>query len=102
MKRPSLLLLLCLAFLWQDALGYDAKVESARKLFGLWGSASGIVAVGYASGAVGWILTTTDAGKTWNTQKSGATQPLRGLWGTSPRELFAVGDRGTILHSTDA
>ncbi|MCK5618476.1 MAG: hypothetical protein KAJ17_03710, partial [Candidatus Krumholzibacteria bacterium] len=34
----------------------------------------------------------------WQPMNSGATEHLRGIWGSSANDVFAVGDAGTILH----
>ena len=34
----------------------------------------------------------------WATQTSGTAWTLYGVWGTSPTDVFAVGENGTILH----
>jgi hypothetical protein len=36
----------------------------------------------------------------WNSMVSGAGQELRGIWGSSATDVFAVGARGLILHSS--
>ena len=35
----------------------------------------------------------------WQPMTSGATEHLRGIWGSSANDVFAVGDAGTILHN---
>jgi photosystem II stability/assembly factor-like uncharacterized protein len=72
--------------------------------------------IAYAAGDAGTILKTTDGGKSWRALTSGTTQDLFHLWGvtsgagstTSPASapasgfaLYAVGEEGTILKSTD-
>ena len=34
----------------------------------------------------------------WSPMKSGSTEFLYGVWGSSPTDVFAVGENGTILH----
>ena len=36
--------------------------------------------------------------RTWSRMESGTTQGLVGVWGTSGRDVFAVGGQGTVLH----
>lgn len=38
----------------------------------------------------------------WSTQTSGTELTLYGIWGTSPTDVFAVGENGTILHCDGA
>jgi len=37
----------------------------------------------------------------WSPRTSGTAADLHGAWGSSPSDLFVVGDAGTILHSSD-
>ncbi len=54
-----------------------------------------------AVGSKGTILTSPD-GATWTARSSGSTQRLRGItYGTAGRIFAAVGQAGTVLHSTD-
>jgi hypothetical protein len=39
--------------------------------------------------------------RSWSRQVSGTTQNLLGVWGTSASDVWAVGENGTIVHSTD-
>ncbi len=48
------------------------------------------------------VLRSQDAGKTWGLCKTGWATPIRSLCAASATELFAVGDLGTILKSSDA
>ncbi len=57
--------------------------------------------VGYAVGAGGTILKTTDGGATWTAQNSGTTRNLRGVYFLDNSTGFAVGDNGTALKTTD-
>ena len=36
----------------------------------------------------------------WGAQGSTSVQDLIGIWGSSRRDVYAVGRKGTILHST--
>lgn len=84
------------------ALAKEEPVKPTRKLYALWGSAAGsVLLVGAASGAVGLILRSDDQGKTWRQPKSNTTQELYGVWGSSEKNLYIVGARGTILRSVD-
>jgi hypothetical protein len=38
----------------------------------------------------------------WSSVSSGTTQALRGVWGSSASNVWAVGDDGTILHGSPA
>ena len=38
----------------------------------------------------------------WSAQNSNTLEDLNGIWGASATDYFAVGDMGTILHTTDA
>ncbi len=37
-------------------------------------------------------------GSTWSAMTSGTINTLRGVWGSSATDVFAVGDGGIILH----
>src|SRR5207237_770107 len=56
---------------------------------------------GWAVGAVGTIVHTSDGGATWSGQDSGANNNLGALDFTDALTGWAVGDRGTILHTSD-
>ncbi|MFI5303016.1 MAG: hypothetical protein ACHREM_33415, partial [Polyangiales bacterium] len=55
----------------------------------------------YAAGNQGTILFTSDA-TTW-TRQAGPLLPtartLRGIWGATANDVYAVGDSGTIAHA---
>ena len=56
-----------------------------------------------AVGNGGTILTTTDAGRSWQAQASGTTEGLQGVTFLADGQRgWAVGDSGTILTTTDA
>src|SRR5215470_3972999 len=48
----------------------------------------------------GTIYHTTD-GAGWTAAKIDGSPGLHGVAGNGPRDVYVVGDRGTILHSTD-
>ena len=59
-------------------------------------------ASGFAVGAVGRILHTTDTGATWIDQTSGSTANLHDVtFASDALKGIAVGDNGTILRTTD-
>ncbi len=37
-------------------------------------------------------------GTDWQSMQSGVSVPLRGIWGSSATDVYAVGDSGTVLH----
>ena len=45
-----------------------------------------------------WFLPPAQAENVWSTMTSGTTNDLRGVWGSSGTDVFAVGESGTILH----
>ena len=57
---------------------------------------------GWAAGAGGTIVTTTDAGTSWTPQTSGISAALRAVHFVSTTQGWAVGQNGTILTTTDA
>ncbi len=85
-------------------LGYDgaswSTVDSGGDFFdGIWcSSATDIYAVG--GDIKGWAPTVGRIrhfdGSTWTTIRT--DHELRGVWGSSPSNIYAVGDYGTILH----
>ncbi|MFH1010506.1 MAG: YCF48-related protein, partial [bacterium] len=56
---------------------------------------------GWAVGASGKILHTTDGGQTWETQTSGTTVSLQEVEFISASLGWVVGNSGTILHTTN-
>jgi len=54
----------------------------------------------YAVGDNGTIVI-YDGGWSWSTETAGITKNLNGIWGTADNNVYAVGDGGTILHSSD-
>jgi hypothetical protein len=56
---------------------------------------------GWAVGASGKILTTTDGGFTWTQQTSGTTMMLNSVHFVSPLQGWIVGGNGIILTTTD-
>jgi photosystem II stability/assembly factor-like uncharacterized protein len=57
---------------------------------------------GWAVGAGGRIVATTDAGSTWGIQVSNTLFNLNSVWFTSGSEGWAVGAGGAVLHTLDA
>ncbi len=56
---------------------------------------------GWAVGAGGAIVRTTDAGTTWSRQASGTSYTLNGVWFTGATEGWAVGQGGTVVRTTN-
>ncbi len=58
----------------------------------------------YVVGDNGNLRFTTEPGiaGSWGALTSGTPQALRGVWGVSPGDTYAVGDNGTILRATSA
>jgi len=60
----------------------------------------------YGPGAGIWVSSPADVrgmiwhfnGSSWEAQGSGTTRYLWAVWGSSPSDVFAVGDSATILH----
>jgi hypothetical protein len=52
----------------------------------------------YATGDTGTILVSNGNDGKWSSMQSGAVDNLRGIWGMSGKNLYAVGDYGTALH----
>ena len=44
------------------------------------------------------LCLSTPAGADWSAMESGTTYELRGVWGSAPDNVFAVGIGGTIRH----
>jgi photosystem II stability/assembly factor-like uncharacterized protein len=74
---------------WQES-----GVPNSGDLHGIWGSASGVFAVG-DGGAIG---VSTNAGLDWTLQSTGTYPDLTGIWGSSLTSVYATGVSGTILH----
>ncbi|MHC4422872.1 MAG: WD40/YVTN/BNR-like repeat-containing protein, partial [Planctomycetota bacterium] len=56
---------------------------------------------GYAAGAVGTILKTTDGGETWVAQTSGSVTGLKAMCFVNASVGFVVGTVGEILRTDD-
>ena len=74
------------------------RSQTVRALNGIWGAGSAL----FACGEGGTILRATrgasDALLVFAPDATGTTQSLNGVWGTSPEDVWVVGDHGTILH----
>ena len=57
--------------------------------------------VGWAAGAGGTLLRTTDGGNTWKAQSSKTTQTLYAIAFTDASNGWAVGGRGMIVHTVN-
>ncbi len=74
-------------------------------LHGIWGSSGNnvfAVGEGFRVGTFGDFVRFGAIlhydGSTWTDMSSNTTVTLRGVWGSSENDVFAVGDSGTILH----
>ncbi len=80
--------------------GWSTQVSNtARNLNGVFFQPDG--RKGFAVGALGTIVRTTDAGETWATVTSGTTNDLNSVWFTSDQDGWAAGNAGTVLKTTD-
>ena len=52
----------------------------------------------FVAGESGSIFSSNDGGADWESMNSRTVETLRGLWGTSAENIYAVGDYGTILR----
>src|SRR5262249_23765850 len=52
-------------------------------------------------GEKGTLLCSHDGGERWEALKSDTTANLYAVWGSGPKDLYVVGEKGTILHSKD-
>ena len=66
---------------------YSLKIPSSQSL------------IGYAVGAMGIIIKTSDGGGNWSVQASGTTNNLNGVTFANEVIGYAVGDGGTILKT---
>ncbi len=85
---------------WRRAAVPESVLKAS--LYGVWGMADGTaVAVGggLADSTETAVLLHYD-GQSWSRADASniATKNLRGVWGTSPENYFAVGDEGAIAH----
>jgi eukaryotic-like serine/threonine-protein kinase len=75
----------------------QGKAETNSGVGGLWGAPDGTI---YAVGDQGVVMISTDKGKSWARQWSGTARDLWAIYGSAKTgEAFAVGLKGTILHS---
>jgi photosystem II stability/assembly factor-like uncharacterized protein len=81
-------------------LGWYAQTSNtARNLNGVFFQPDG--RTGFAVGALGTLLRTTDAGATWATMTSGTTNDLQSVWFSSSLAGWAAGDGGVLLKTTN-
>ncbi len=83
--------------LHHDGTGWTRSKEGGFSLYGVWGCAGDLLAVGY-DGQI-WSL----EGGAWSKDRGGIgfdtiTATLRDLWGSGPNDVFTVGNGGTIAH----
>jgi photosystem II stability/assembly factor-like uncharacterized protein len=55
---------------------------------------------GWAVGAAGTLLSTTDGGKSWKVEPTPTTRRLEGICFSSISQGWAIGEQGTVLHTT--
>lgn len=76
-----------------DGVDWNPEAAPVADYADVWGFASGeVVAVGS-----GGVIAENETGD-WSTMTSPVGTGLRGVWGTSLSNAFAVGDAGVILH----
>ncbi len=80
-------------------------IPASNGAYNLWGMMNGGGYLLYAVGAEG--PTGSSVGRIWKStggdftvESTSTLSTLYGFWGASPTDLYAVGDDGTILHST--
>ena len=80
------------------AKGVWSPVKSVtyKDLHAIWSTTDGSHV--FAAGAYGTIVHTTGGADNWSIQPTGTVKALRGIWGASASNVFAVGDNGTILR----
>jgi photosystem II stability/assembly factor-like uncharacterized protein len=83
--------------------GEEARQEAAARKFSRRLNAVCFVTpdAGWAVGAGGVIIATSDGGRTWRPQTSGVGDDLWDVKFFDAREGWAVGTGGTMLHTTD-
>jgi len=78
---------------------WDLKDSSTTvDLYGVWIDDAGATA--FAVGAAGTIVRSDDGGESWQALNSNVSDDLFGVFGIGT-EIYAVGENGVILHSTD-
>jgi photosystem II stability/assembly factor-like uncharacterized protein len=91
------------------------KSNTTQELYGIWGSSENNI---YIVGARGTILRSVDKGKTWERQQSNTKMALYGVFGVSAtkdtiqrhlgvfgvsaKEIYVVGEAGTIVRTKDS
>ena len=98
----GLTLLLVPVAAWAAA-GWSPQASTPATTSDLAGVAFASVSDGWAVGAAGAILHTTDGGATWTAQSAPVNTPsLAGVAFASVSDGWAVGAAGAILHTTNA
>jgi len=65
-----------------------------QRFHDVWGDGSTV----FTAGEAGAIFFSENEGAQWAEMNSKTLETFRGLWGTTPTNVYAVGDFGTILH----
>ena len=52
----------------------------------------------YINGDATIVFHTVDNGKTWQTETTASQHHLDAFWASSPDDIYATGEAGTILH----
>jgi photosystem II stability/assembly factor-like uncharacterized protein len=101
MRHSFLALVMALVPIISEAQGV---VGGDFKFTGLWADkvAKSLVAVGYSGNEKqSTIIVSEDSGKSW-ALRANPSEALVDVWGSSLKDLYVVGNAGTILHSADA
>jgi len=78
---------------------YGQTSNTARNLYGVYFRPDG--RNGWAVGAQGTVVATSNAGGNWATVTSGSTSDLNSVWFTSSSTGWIVGDAGVVLKSVN-
>jgi len=95
----AVLLILMLASMSVNAQWrWSHPVPQANDLWSV--SFAGTTGSGWAVGAAGIIIKSTDGGTSWSVQESGREDILRGICAVNISRAWAVGDNGVVLTTT--
>jgi len=80
---------------YYDGTDWTTQLSGTPSRFkAVWGMAERM----YAVGDLGYIISLNDNETVWFEHDSNTSSDLRGVWGSSKNDVFAVGDSGVIQH----
>ena len=77
---------------------FPMKVKTRANLHGIWGDFRNVNSDLFAVGVTGTIILYDSTTKTWIPMTSNTAENLNDIWGVHMKNIYAVGNEGTILN----